>query len=136
MAEGDGMMGREARLNAMKDKPYRDCMAEIIGVLKKYDMAGAITVINQERAMFKYHFPTWTCITMGEDHVRIKAKRADFPSAEAQRQTVELSAHCIMQMRDIAANTFALTESLGKQIDEAVGLVHVPNADFDPERSN
>jgi hypothetical protein len=129
-------MGRETRLNAMNDKPYRDCMAEIIGVLKKYDMAGAITVVSQDRSMFKYHFPTWSCVTVGEDHVRVKAKREDFPSSEAQRRTVELSAHCIMQMRDIAANTFALTEHLGKQLTDKVGMEHVPNADFDPERSN
>lgn len=47
------------------EKPYRDCMAEIIGVLKKYDMAGAVTVVSKERAMFKYHFPQWTAVLLG-----------------------------------------------------------------------
>lgn len=28
-------------------KRYRDCMSEIIGVLKKYDMAGAVTVVSK-----------------------------------------------------------------------------------------
>jgi len=31
-------------------KAYRECMAEIIGVLKKYDMAGAITVVCRFRS--------------------------------------------------------------------------------------
>jgi hypothetical protein len=80
-------MGREARINAamkeMQGKPYRDCMAEIIGVLKKYDMAGAITIVSQERSMFKYHFPTWSCVTVGEDHVRVKAHHSEFPNKES-----------------------------------------------------
>lgn len=86
-------MGREARLKAAQrafddagGKPYRDCMAEIIGVLKKYDMAGAVTVVSKERAMFKYHFPKWTVVELGETSVRLRSKLADFPSIDAQRQ--------------------------------------------------
>lgn len=120
----------------MSEKRYRECMAEMIGVLKKYDMAGAVTVVDKERCMFKYHFPTWSVITLAVDHVRLRAKREDFPSAEAQRRAVELSAHIIMQMRDIAANTFAMAEHIGKQLTEKVGMVHTPNVDFDPELDN
>lgn len=127
----------------MTDKRYRECMAEIIGVLKKYDMAGAITVVDKERCMFKYHFPTWSVITLipglpglGNDQdggIRFRSKREDFPSLEAQKQATELSAHIIMQMRDVAANTFAMTEHIGEQLRTKLGMVHVPNADFDPE---
>lgn len=118
------------------DKRYRECMAEIIGVLQKYDMAGAITVVDKERCMFKYHFPTWSCILLGEDYVRLRSKREDFPSLEAQHVCAELSAHIIMQMRDVAANTFAMMEHLGDKMREAWGMEHEPNKDFDPERSN
>ena len=73
----------------------------------------------------------------GRGHrVRFKAKREDFPSREAQKEAVELSAHIVMQMRDTAANTFGLMESLGKQLEEQVGMEHTPHADFDPERDN
>ena len=99
-----------------EDKRYRECVAEIVGVLKKYDMAGAITVVSKDRAMFKYHFPTWSVIQLGEDHIRFRAKREDFPSKEAQHTAVELSTHIIMQMRDIAANTFAMMESIAGQL--------------------
>jgi hypothetical protein len=118
------------------EKPYRECMAEIIGILKKYDMAGAVTVVSKERSMFKYHFPTWTAVLLGEDHVRLRLKGADYPSAEAAREAATLTAHVIMQMRDIAANTLGLTEHLGKIMEEKWGMEHTPNADFDPERSN
>jgi hypothetical protein len=34
-----------------QDKRYRECMAEIIGVLKKHDMAGAVHIVSKERSM-------------------------------------------------------------------------------------
>lgn len=120
----------------MSEKRYRECMAEIIGVLKKYDMAGAVTVVDKGRCMFKYHFPTWTCVVLTEDAVRLRSKREDFPSLEAQRAVSELTAHCVMQMRDVAANTFEMMEHLGEKMREAWGMEHVPNVDFDPERNN
>jgi hypothetical protein len=120
----------------MDDKRYRECVAEIAAVLAKYDMAGAITVVSKERAMFKYVFPTWSCITINDEGVRFRSKRKDFPSAEAQRETTELSAHIVMQMRDIAAQTFAMCDHLGKHLAERVGMEHEPFQDFDPERSH
>ena len=118
------------------DKRYRECVAEIIGVLKKYDMAGAITVVSKERCMFKYHFPTWSCVILGEDHVRFRSKREDYPSLEAQKQTTALSAHCIMQMRDVAANTFLMMEENAQQLRDKLGMEHSPNVDLDPQRSH
>jgi hypothetical protein len=118
-----------------EDKRYRECMAEIIGVLKKWNMAGAVTVVDKERAMFKYHFPTWSVISLGEDHMRFRSKRVDFPSLRAQKEAAELSAHIIMQMRDVAANTFALMEDMAKKLRDKLGMEHTPFADFDPERN-
>jgi hypothetical protein len=115
---------------------YRECMAEIAAVLKKYDMAGAVTIVSKERAMFKYFFPTWSCVAYEGDGLRFRAKRADYPSAEAQRETIELSAHIIMQMRDIAAQTFAMCQRIGEALKEKVGLEHKPFQDFNPERDN
>lgn len=120
----------------MGEKRYRECMSEIVGILKKYDMAGAITVVAKERCMFKYYFPTWSVITITPDRIRFKAKREDFPSRDAQKTAVELSAHIIMQMRDVAANTFSMMEHIGKQLADKVGMEHTANADFDPERDN
>jgi hypothetical protein len=110
-------------------RDYSECMAEIIAVLKKYDMAGAITVVSKERAMFKYYFPTWSCILQDEDHIRFRSKRADYPSAEAHRQTAELSAHIVMQMRDIAVKTVAVMEGIGTMLVEKVGIKHTPYDD-------
>ena len=116
-----------------QEKRYRECMAEIMGVLKKHDMAGAVTVIDKERCMFKYHFPTWTCVEFGENYVRVRMKGTEWPDP---RRTSELTAHVLMQMRDIAANTFMMVEKLRPELEEKWGMQHTPNADFDPELSN
>lgn len=120
----------------MTDKRYLECMAEIIGVLKKYDMAGAVTVVSKERAMFKYHFPTWTAVVLGETSVRLKLKGADFPSRDAARRCAELTAHVIMQMGDCAANTLGLAKHLSEIMRDTWGMEHHGGKDFDPELSN
>ena len=118
----------------MTDRRYRQCMAEIMAVLKKYDMGGAITVVDKERAMFKYYFPSWTCITLGEDRISIRSKRDDYPSLEAQKETAELSAHCLMQMLDVAKNTYGLMSKIAIVLKEKWGMEHTSAVDFDPER--
>jgi hypothetical protein len=121
------------------DTRYRECMAEIVAALKKYDMAGAITVVSKERCMFKYHFPTWSVASIepGPDGtgagIRLRSKREDFATKEAQKQASELTAHCIMQMRDVAINTLGVTTEIAKVMREKWGMEHEPHADFDPE---
>lgn len=120
----------------MDDKAYRDCMAEIIGVLKKYDMAGAVTVVSKERAMFKYHFPKWTAVELGETSVHLRLKSSDFPDKAAARQCAELTAHAIMQMGDCASNTLGLVKYLSEVMRDKWGMEHHGGKDFDPELSN
>lgn len=119
-----------------EDKRYRECMAEIIGVLKKHDMAGAVTVVSKERAMFKYHFPTWTAVELKETSVRLRLKSSEFESKKAARDCAELTAHVIMQMGDCAANTMGLVKHLSEIMRDKWGMEHEGGADFDPELSN
>jgi hypothetical protein len=116
------------------DKRYRECMDEITATLQKYDIAGAVTIVAKNRSMFKYHFPTWSCIVLDEDHLRFRSKREDYPSAEAQHDAVELSAHIVLQIRDIAAMTFNTMEQIGKKLVERFEIEHEAFKDFDPER--
>lgn len=117
------------------EKKYWECVLEIEAVLKKHDMAGAITVVSKERAGFKYHFPTWSCINLSETELRFRSKLEDYPSREAQHQATELSVHIILQMRDIAAQTFHMCETINKKLEEKMEIEHHPFADFDPERT-
>ena len=124
----------------MSETSHRECIAEIMGVLKKHDMAGAITVISKERAAFRYHFPTWSVVKLQEAPdgglaVRIKSKAADFPSRAAQNTANELSAHIVYQMRDIATNTYGMCTMVAEKMNEQWDVTHVSGSDFDPERS-
>lgn len=126
-------MSQDPRLEAT----YRDAMAEINAVLKKYDLAGAITLVSKERAMFRYHFPTWGVLKLeGNDKLRFRSKRKDFPSEEAQHEATELSLHVVLQMRDIAAQTFDLMEQLHARLSEHMEIEHKPFQDFNPERDH
>lgn len=123
----------------MTDKRYRECMAEIIGILQKYDMGGAITVISKERAMFKYHFPTWSVARLemnkdGSGRVEIESKKEDFPSLAAQHEANELTAHLVHQMRDIALNNVGAANAIIAKMSEVWDIQHKSFADFDPER--
>ena len=119
-----------------ESKRYRECVAEIEAVLKKYDMAGAITVVDKQRAMFKYVWPTWSCIRWEGNAVRFRAKREEFPSVAAPQECVEGSVHIIMQMRDIAAQTFQLCEHIQTKLGEVFEIEHKGFQDFDPEVSH
>lgn len=116
------------------DKRYRECVAEIVSILEKYDMAGAVTVVDKERAMFRYVFPTWSCMHIAGNELHFKSLRKDYPSGQAQRQAAELSAHIVAQIRDIAAQTFTIYNNMYKELDEKFGIEHEPFVDFDPER--
>jgi hypothetical protein len=129
-------MGWAERAGRMDDKRYRECMAEIVGVLRKYDMAAAVHLVSKERAMFRNHFPTWSVITLEEAGIRFRSKREDFPSLEAQKQAVELSAHIVLQLRDLAALTFGQMDKIAKMLEERFDVEHEGGKDFDPELSN
>ena len=120
----------------MTDKRYRECMAEIVAVLKKYDMAGAICIVDKERSMFRYQFPSWSCIILGDESLRFKAKREDYPSREAQKEAVTLSAHILLQFRDVAAQTFHMMSKIQASLEEHFEIEHKPFQDFDPEREH
>jgi hypothetical protein len=118
------------------DKRYRECMAEIIGVLKKHDMAGAIAIVDKDRGMFKYHFPTWSAIKLGHDYVRIRAKSEDYPSPEAKKKAIEGTVHIITQLRDMAGYTFVSMDKIFKELDKKLGIEMTGPIDFDPELDN
>lgn len=124
----------------MSNDISRDAMAEIIGVLKKYDLAGAVTIVSKERAAFKYHFPTWSaaqiCEASAGISIRLSPKREDYVSREEQRKVAELTAHIIYQMRDVAVNTVGVCGAVAETMEKAWDVKHTPRADFDPERTN
>lgn len=120
----------------MTQKRYRECMIEIEAIMKKYDMGGAINIVSEDRAMFKYFWPTWGCIRWEGNAIRFRAKREDFPDEATQMRTMELSVHILLQMKDMAAQTFNMCEHIEKKLREVLEIDHKSFADFDPETTH
>ena len=129
MLQGADAMKALPGLPTGDDKKYRECMAEIIGVLKKHDMAGAITVVSKERSMFTYHFPTWTAVELEETSVRLRLKSSEFENKKAARDCAELTAHVIMQMGDCAANAMSVVKHLSEIMRDKWGMEHEGGAE-------
>lgn len=69
-------------------------MTEISAVLKKHNMAGVFVIGNETHCDWKMVIdPTWSCAWIEELDaqqfaVRVRSKRADYPSSEAQEESV------------------------------------------------
>jgi hypothetical protein len=63
--------------------------------------AAVILLTSQSHTEFLYAFtPTWACTAMEGDHIRIRARRADYPSPMEQRKHVTLTVGMIAGLRD------------------------------------
>jgi len=77
------------------NKEIEPALDEIGAVLKKHDMAGLVIIGNATHCDWRMEVSaSWSCAQKephpnGGDTIRIKAKRADYPSDEAQKKTVE-----------------------------------------------
>ncbi|MEM8971729.1 MAG: hypothetical protein AAGD43_06700 [Pseudomonadota bacterium] len=120
----------------MKDTRYRECMAEVVAVLKKYDMGGHVIVVSKERVMFKWHFPKWTALRITPRGFHFQAKRKDYPSAEAHREAKELSGHFLFQTRDVMTMHLRALLPFCATLTADHGFEHEGGEDFDPELDN
>jgi hypothetical protein len=102
-------------------KPYdpnlREAMEEIKAVLKKHDCMGAIILVSPTHSEFLFHpEASWSVVHFEDDPdgpqgaqmIRIRSKRADFPSKEAQRAANEASVHAIESIRWLSLKTHEL----------------------------
>lgn len=117
------------------DPALKKAMAEIKTILTKFDVGAAITLASKTHSEFNYHFPTWSVVQFfGQSGVRIKCKEDDFGSAKAQQEALAVSCHVILQIRDIAAQTFLAMTHIEKQIAAFVDIEHKPYQGFRPHQ--
>lgn len=74
---------------------------KIVAVLKEHDLMGAVMIAGKKRSgFFQEVSPSWSCARVDESPagvgVRVKCKREDYPSAEAQKRTLALTVGGIM----------------------------------------
>ena len=67
-------------------------------------------------------------VSFTDGGIRIRAARAEFPSREAHRQAVELTAHLILQLRDIGYQFYREMAALADLLAEQVKIGTRPTA--------
>lgn len=78
----------------MADPAMEAARSEIIEVLKRHNLMGAVMICGEQRSGFFHELsPSWSCAFVDEQpdgsvSVRIKAKREDFDSLEHQKEIV------------------------------------------------
>lgn len=92
---------RKVSTFSLKDANMEEARNKILAVLKEHDLMGCVTMAGKERgAFFSYVSPSWSCAIVEEDGekcgVRIRSKREDYPSLQAQEEQVRFTINGIM----------------------------------------
>ena len=108
----------------MPDTKLQNAMAEIKAILHKNDITGCIMLVSPTHAEHLYEFgASWSICSFDQvtGELRLKAKRADYPSQEAQTEAITFSAHmlqCFAGMaRDVQHNMRQILALLERSVE-------------------
>lgn len=119
----------------MSDPKLKQAMAEIKGILNRHDIAGQVTLVSQTHSEFLLKPDTsWSCVHFDGEQLRIRVKKSEIPDKEVRRRLIELSAHILLQIRDLNAQNFRFMEQLLKMLEQHVEIDHTPYSGFEPHR--
>jgi hypothetical protein len=124
----------------MADPVLKEAMAEIMGILKKHDIAGQVTLVSPTHTEFRYRIdPKWACTTVeaqgdGYMAVRFRAKKSEIPDMKERHKIVERTMHMLLSIRDLSGKNFLMFDGLEKQLKPHIDFDHKPFSDFEPHR--
>lgn len=104
-----------------KDVKTVEAIEKIKTILREYDLWASFIVVSAERVHWLYHFnPSWSCLHLdpATGHARIRAKRADFATAEQHRRVLELTTGAIAATRDFGAKQCSDADTLHKMLEK------------------
>lgn len=109
------------------NKEIKPVLDEISAILKKYDMTGIVAVANRTHCDYRMEIEaSWSCARFEKDAggnvlFRVRAKRADFPSAEAHHAALETTVGTFVTYSDILDclnnNVQSVLVQLSKHVD-------------------
>lgn len=116
------------------DPTLKLAMAEIVAVLKKHDIAGIAVLQSKTHGEWLNEITaSWTCTQMETDGtnevLRVRAKVADYPSKEAQQETVRLTVSMLCGFRDGAGRIKDNMESLLALLSGQMEIEHISRFD-------
>lgn len=121
----------------MSDPKLKEAMAEIMGVLKKHDIAGQVTLASQTHSEFRVKLDaSWSCIFPENKpqgvSFRFRCKKSEIPDVKVRHKLVEESMHILCQFRDMNAQYFMAFEDLIKTLSAYVDFDHKPGSGYEP----
>lgn len=109
----------------MPDSKLQNAMAEIKAILHREDITGCVMLVSPTHAEHLYEFgASWSICSFDPvtGELRLKAKRADYPSAEAQNEAITCSAHMLQCFAGMARDVQHNMRQILTILDGAVGI--------------
>lgn len=110
-----------------------EALAKIKAILIEHDLWGCVTVSDDERTHWLYHFePSWSCMHLNapSGEVRIRAKKADFKTPEEHKRVVEQTASAVFNTRDYAMMLTSHMDIVATKLHETFDIEHHPFTDL------
>lgn len=114
------------------DPKLKEAMEEIRSVLKKYDIAGAVTLASPTHSEYMNEIsPSWSCARIettpeGKKSVRFKATIAEYGSKESRDAAALATVHMLLQIRDIGGQTYQMFDAIAEQLEGQMIITHKP----------
>ncbi len=103
-------------------------MAEISAIMNKYDIAGSVILHaptgNAEVKLFLE--PTYSCLTVNGDNVRLKSKANDYENKAAQESVLKATSNLVSMLAELNGGAALMLIELSETIDNEIGAVHTP----------
>lgn len=118
----------------LSDPKLKAAMEEIKAVLTKHDIGGICLLQSKTHGEWLNHItPNWSCARIETDGtndiLRVKAKVADYPSKEAQQETVRLTVSMLCGFRDGADRVSSNMAAILGMISEHTEIQHISKFD-------
>jgi len=113
-------------MSYMQDPNMEEARKEIVAILQKRDLMGAVMIAGKTRSGFFHEIsPTWSCAKMEDTPqgpaVRIKSKRTDYNSLAEQKEHVEATVNGFMGMLEvhkfIGQTLMGVIQMIGQKMD-------------------
>ena len=118
----------------MPDPKLKQAAEEIKAILKRHDITATVCLQSQGHLEFlRVLEATWSCArlepTPDGGEIRIRAKRADFESADAQKQMVSDTAGMVFGFHHHAEQEAAIFARLLALLSQTVGMRNILRTD-------
>lgn len=118
------------------DPKLQEAMTEIEAVLKKHDVAGAITLVSRSHSEHQILFPSWSAAQGDTKGIRFESKPPTLQGRWEENQTFDESMNMVLQIRDLSAKFWNMMQGLLDVLDNEVDLKLTTFNDEIPRRLN